>query len=246
MTDRLLISILLLTSFFGTSQSSIDSAKITNLILRSSNLSPLTVDQRIVKTIDAIDLNINEVVKTKTTYRPKKYTIIEHSVITVKQLTDKKEAVKAILADSADFNFKKVFVSNNNDTTKFLSNFLVRQYFDSPIYSINILSIDPLMFNQTNKNIFFFNDKINQEIKSLFKKYKAEQRRLLDDYLLANFDHYSSKDNKIETQSIKICTITFDKTYVYATIDIYGTHYELTFDSTKNWTMQSVVSTWTN
>ena len=102
------------------------------------------------------------------------------------------------------------------------------------------------MFNQTNKNIFFFNDKINQEIKSLFKKYKAEQRRLLDDYLLANFDHYSSKDNKIETQSIKICTITFDKTYVYATIDIYGTHYELTFDSTKNWTMQSVVSTWTN
>ena len=246
MTDRLLISILLLTSFFGTSQSSIDSAKITNLILRSSNLSPLTVDQRIVKTIDAIDLNINEVVKTKTTYRPKKYTIIEHSVITVKQITDKKEAVKAILADSADFNFKKVFVSNNNDTTKFLSNFLVRQYFDSPIYSINILSIDPLMFNQTNKNIFFFNDKINQEIKSLFKKYKAEQRRLLDDYLLANFDHYSSKDNKIETQSIKICTITFDKTYVYATIDIYGTHYELTFDSTKNWTMQSVVSTWTN
>lgn len=245
MTDRLLISILLLTSLFGTSQSTIDSVKINNLILRSSNLSPLTVDQRVVKTIDAIDLNINEVVKTKTTYRPKKYTIIEHSFITVKQLTDKKEAVKAILADSSDFNYKKVFDLNNKDTTKFLSNILVRQYFDSPIHSVNIQSIDPLMFNQTNKNIFFFNDKINQEIKSLFKKYKTEQRRLLDDYLLANFDHYSSKDNKIEAQSIKICTITFDKTYVYATIDIYGTHYELTFDSTKNWTMQSVVSTWT-
>ena len=114
-------------------QKNLDTLKIDAVLrgINTVNESAQSVDAKIIQTIQAIDKNINSIVQAKTIWTPKKITVIGSNNISIRQLVDKKEAIRIILSDTTQkINYQSYWEQTGQDTTKFLSGMLTQSEFD--------------------------------------------------------------------------------------------------------------------
>ncbi len=208
-------------------------------------------DIKIIKTIQAIDCCIDSIVENETTYIPKKFTLISNNSVEIRHLTEKKEVINIILADTV-FNFKDYWDRMNHDTIVFLSNYLIKSEFDlnypDYLYPKVLTSVDPGAFqNQLRcKHILFYTRQLELTIDAISKTLNKNNRRTFYQYLARNIDYFNKNDKKFIPKAIRILTITFsDNNLIYAGVDIYGSHYQLTFDADNAWHLDSVKELWT-
>lgn len=236
-------------------QTNLDTLKIDAVLRGTSPLkeTSLSVDAKIIHTIQAIDKNLNSIVQTKTTWTPKKFTVIRSSTISIRQLVDKKEAMQIILADTTQkINYQYYWEKTGRDTIKFLSGILTQSEFDLhyPNYQYPkvLTTVDPLAIKSYLhcQNILFYSKELDFTIDSLSKTIIKKLRPSYYDYLTSSIDHFWPDKNKVESKAIRILTITFGSdNIVYSGVDIYGSHYLLAFDIGKSWHLDSVKELWT-
>ena len=109
------------------------------------------------------------------------------------------------------------------------------------------VSVHPLTFGDRLKtsNIIFYNKGLNSKVDSLAKRLKKAERNKLFKYLRENFDYFSNKEKKLESQPVRIRFVKFEgNDLVNIGIDIYGKHFLWTIDKTKSWDVVKVESLW--
>lgn len=233
-------------------QTNLDTLKIDSIIMESctSELVTEKVDPKIIQTIQAIDKNINYIILDRISYTPKKMTIIESTLIDIYTLADKREAIENILSDTT-LDYLTYWNNICQDTVRFLSNALIKDLFNMvypdcqyPKLSrvINPLAIQSLLHC---RNFQFYNDKIDSTIDAYGKKIDINLLSDYFNYLSSNIDYFSLIDKKIQSKSIRIKSITFgNNNFVYAGVDIYGSHYQLVFDTDNSWHLDLVKKLW--
>jgi hypothetical protein len=236
-------------------QTNLDTLQIDAVLrgIYTLNESSQSVDAKIIQTIQAIDKNINSIVQAKTTWTPKKFTVIGSNNISIRQLVDKKEAIKIILADTTQtINYQSFWEQTGQDTAKFLSGMLAKSEFDLnyPNYQYPkvVTTINPLTIHSQLRcqNLLFYSKQLDLTIDSLSKTINKKLRQSYYEYLTSSIDHFWSDKKKVEPKAIRILTITFGTdNLVYSGVDIYGTHYLLAFDTSKSWHLESIKTLWT-
>jgi hypothetical protein len=236
-------------------QTNLDTLKIDALLrgIYTVNESAQSVDAKIIQTIQAIDKNINSIVQAKTTWTPKKFTVIGSNNISIRQLVDKKEAIRIILSDTTQkINYQSYWEQTGQDTTKFLSGMLTQSDFDLhyPNYQYPkvVTTVKPLTIQSQLRcqNVLFYSKQLDLTIDSLSKTINKKLRQSYYEYLTSSIDHFWSDKKKVEPKAIRILTITFGTdNLVYSGVDIYGTHYLLAFDTSKSWQLESIKTLWT-
>jgi hypothetical protein len=109
------------------------------------------------------------------------------------------------------------------------------------------LTINPLIFGNKIKtvSIIFNNAELNVKVERIAKSLDGKEKNKLYEYLKNNFDHFSTKEKKLNAQPVRIRYVRFpDETFAQVGIDIYGTHYLWTIDRTKEWDVVKVKELW--
>lgn len=236
-------------------QTNLDTLNIDVVIRGTASLKETSpsADTKIIQTIQAIDKNLNSIVQDKTTWTPKKFTVIGSNTISIRQLVGKEEAIQIILADTTQIiNYQSYWDKTGRDTIKFLSDMLIQSEFDLhyPNYQYPkvLKTEDPLAIKSYLhcQNIIFYNKDLDSKIDSLSKTIIKNMRTSYYDYLTSNIDHFWPDKKNVESKAIRILTITFGSdNIVYSGVDIYGSHYLLAFDTSKSWHLNSVKKLWT-
>jgi hypothetical protein len=252
---RLIFILLLFFSTISRGQTSLDTANIYSSLFSAGQASEriIGVHNIVILTIQAIDKNINAIVQSVTSHQPQKFTVIECSTINVRQLVDKAEAIKIILSDTATLmNFQEYWNKSNHDTIEFLSGMFIKSEFDlhypNGQYPKQLTSFFPLEIQHELKcnHILFDSKQLNLKIDSITKTLSLKERSVFYNYMSENFDYFSKDTKKLQSQPIRIVTITFSSENIYyAGVDIYDTHYLLSFDSNESWELTSTKILWT-
>jgi hypothetical protein len=109
------------------------------------------------------------------------------------------------------------------------------------------LTINPLTFGNKIKtvSIIFNNAELNVKVERIAKSLDGKEKNKLYEYLKNNFDHFSTKEKKLNAQPVRIRYVKFpDDRFAQVGIDIYGTHYLWTIDRTKEWDVVKVKELW--
>ena len=109
------------------------------------------------------------------------------------------------------------------------------------------IKINPLAFGDKlqTANIIFDNKHLNVKVDSIARKLKRSERNKFYKYLEENFDNFSTKEKKLNSQPVRIQYIKYDNSnFVNVGIDIYGRHFLWTIDKTKNWNIIKCESLW--
>ena len=109
------------------------------------------------------------------------------------------------------------------------------------------IGINPLVLGNRihTKNIIFNNKELNIKVDSMIRSLKKNERNKLFKFLHENFDYFSIKDKKLNSQPVRIRYIKFvDNSLVHVGIDIYGKHFLWTIDKTYNWDVVKVEDLW--
>ena len=253
---KLIIVLSFFNSTISSAQNIFDSIKVNKALhsIITKYDSSQIMDDRIVQTIQAIDKNINAIVQSKVIYSQLRFTVIETSTISIRQLVDKSESVNRFLKDTTYYNYKEYWAKINHDTLKLLSGMSINDDYDLNYpnyqYPKKIAETSPLtILPQLNcKNIIFYCKQLNLTIDSIGKSIKKSQRPIYYKYIADNYDYFEVNKKSIIPRPIRILTITYganNSNTIYAGVDIYGTHYLLTFDTYKSYMLTSVKALWT-
>lgn len=109
------------------------------------------------------------------------------------------------------------------------------------------LEINPLSFRERlqTTNILFYSRALDVKVENFAKKLKRKERIKMYQHLSENYDNFSLERKKFKPQPVRIQYIKDDKhSFINVGIDIYGSHFLWTIDTTKNWDVVKCEKLW--
>ncbi len=241
------ITLFLFIALNGFCQSKRDSLLLDKILYRSDALADTNqLDPRVLGVLKSIDRNIYNFLDTNKYYYPisKKIMFSYNPIKFDTLINDKALLIKQLLNEPT---FRNRLMYLGNDTSALLNDNIVKDiaglYFPENQFNttIDTVTIDFNRYNALLKNIVFYSDSINSQLRATIMRLKKEKQAELLDYIKHRMRMFSKTEQKFYSNYVYIQKIVVSSSgLVYVYMDACPTGYFLTFDLNKNYALVKV------
>lgn len=241
-----IITLFLFIALNGFCQSERDSLLLDKILYRSDALADTNqLDPRVLGVLKSIDRNIYNFLDTTKYYqRSKKIMFSFYPIKFDTLINDKALLIKQLLNEPT---FRNRLMYLGNDTSALLNDNIVKDiaglYFPDNQFSTTIdsVTIDFNRYNALLKNIVFYSDSINSQLRATIMRLKKENQPELLDYIKLRMRMFSKTEQKFYSNYVYIQRIVVSNNgLLYVYMDACPNGYFLTFDMNKNYALVKV------
>lgn len=216
----------------------------------SGKIAPYA-DTLVTKAFESLDRDLPFLIDSLYKIKAKKYTVIENYYTEIKGLLPKDTGLRIILRDTQWFerSLQKRFLP---DTEKFLSDINVQElyglYYPNHEYPYTAYTLTTSTLSGTVylKNMLVMSKGINNCIRNVASRLHGHKKQAFYKYVAENYDYFSPEKKEIKSQSIRVRYITLTEgDLIYVGVDIYGTHFLISYNKRRNWALTEIKKLWT-